>query len=549
MAGLAKAFGSGAMTNGIHDCIEDADTIFVIGTNTTENHPVMGYNIKRQVEYFGKKLVVADPRKIELTKYADVWLRQRCGSDVALLNGLMNYIITHDMHDKKFIEERTENFDKLWEVVKKFDLETTSKLTGIEQKDIAKAAELIGGANTASLLYAMGITQHTTGTDNVLSCANLQMITGNMGKPGGGVNPLRGQNNVQGACDMGGLPNVFPAYQKVIDEGAVKKFMDAWSKPNWKCTVKPKVGLTILEMFEGIEKKEVRGLYIMGENPMVSDPNIGHIAHVLNDCEFTVVQDIFLTETAQFAHVVLPACAFAEKDGTFTNSDRRVQFLNKAVQPPGVTMDDWKIISEIATRMGYEMKYKNTSEIFDELASLAPSYGGLSHERIINENGLCWPCPTPEHPGTPILHVGKFAKGLGSLNPVDFKEPAELPDSDYPLILTTGRILYHFHTATMTGHSKALKILGKEPFVEVNPALAEKMGIKEDDEVKVATRRGELKIKARITDMVDEKTIFIPFHFAEAAANILTNDAKDPVAKIPEYKVCAASLKTLVATV
>ncbi|MCD4657100.1 MAG: molybdopterin-dependent oxidoreductase, partial [Planctomycetes bacterium] len=291
------------MTNGIHDCIEDADTIFVIGTNTTENHPVMGYNIKKQVKYHGKKLVVADPRKIELAEHADVWLRQRCGTDVALLNGLMNYIITHDLHDKKFIEERTENFDKLWEVVKKFDLETTSRITGCEQKDIAKAGELIGGANVASLLYAMGITQHTTGTDNVLSCANLQMVCGNMGKPGGGVNPLRGQNNVQGACDMGGLPNVFPAYQKVIDENAVKKFMDAWSKPNWQCKLEAKVGLTILEMFESIEKKELRGLYIMGENPMLSDPNLDHVAHVLNECEFMVVQDIFLTETAAVADV------------------------------------------------------------------------------------------------------------------------------------------------------------------------------------------------------------------------------------------------------
>lgn len=537
------------MTNGIHDCIEDADTILVIGTNTTENHPVMGYNIKRQVEYFGKKLIVADPRKIELTEYADVWLRQRCGTDVALLNGLMNYIITHDLHDKKFIEERTHNFDKLWEVVQKFDLATTSQITGIPEEDIAKAGELFGRAETASLLYAMGITQHTTGTDNVLSCANLQMVCGNMGKPGGGVNPLRGQNNVQGACDMGGLPNVFPAYQKVIDEGAVKKFMDAWSQPGWECTLEPKVGLTILEMFEGIEQKKVRGLYIMGENPMVSDPNVAHVAHVLDECEFMVVQDIFLTETAHLADVVLPVCAFAEKDGTFTNSDRRVQYLNKAVEQPGVSKTDWEVIEEIATRMGYEMKYNNTSEIFDELASLAPSYGGLSHERCIKENGISWPCPTPDHPGTPILHVGKFAKGLGTFNGVEFKEPAELPDEEYPLILTTGRILYHFHTATMTGNSKALKILGKEPFVEINPVLAEKLGIKDDDVVIVATRRGELKIKSRVTEMVDEHTIFIPFHFAEAAANILTNDAKDPVAKIPEYKVCSASLKTLVATV
>ena len=534
------AFGSGAMTNSVRDCVEEANVILVIGSNTTEQHPVMGYLIKHVVEYSDTKLIVADPRKIELTEYADVWLRHRCGTDVALLNGLMNVILNEDLHDHEFVENRTENFEELKKVVSKYTPEQTEEITGVPKEKIIEAARLYSEAGRASILYSMGITQHTTGTENVLSVANLAMLTGNIGKEGTGVNPLRGQNNVQGACDMGALPPLFPGYQKVAVPEVREKFEKAWG-----VKLSASGGLTVVEMMDAATEGKIKGMYIMGENPMLSDPNIGHVEEGLKNLEFLVVQDIFLTETAELADVVLPAACFAEKDGTVTNTCRRVQLLHKAVIPPGESKQDWEIICEVSKKMGYSMSYTSPKEIMEEIASLTPSYGGIYYDRLESGDGLQWPCLDRKHPGTPILHRGAFTRGKGLFVGAEYKPPAELPDKDYPFILTTGRLLYHFHTASMTRHSKPLSAIVPEGFVEINPDDAGKFGIREGDLVEVSSRRGKIQTKARVTDRVASGIIFMPFHFAEEAANRLTNPALDPIAKIPELKVCAAAVRTL----
>jgi len=538
VAGLAKAFGSGAMTNSVRDCIEKANVIFLIGSNTTEQHPVMGCLIKHVVEYNGTKLIVADPRKIELTEYADIWLRQRCGTDVALLNGFMNVIINEGLYDNEFVENRTENFEELKRVVLKYTPEKIEDITGVPKEKIIESARLYAKADKASILFSMGITQHTTGTDNVLSTANLAMLTGNIGKEGTGINPLRGQNNVQGACDMAALPPFLPGYQKISVPEVIKKFEKAWG-----VKLPSGEGLTVMEMIDEASKGKIKGMYIMGENPMLSAPNLHHVKEGLKNLEFLVVQDIFLTETAELADIVLPGCCFAEKEGTFTNTCRRVLPLHKAVTPPGESKQDWEIICEIGKRMGYEITYSHPSEIMEEIADLTPSYGGIHYDRLDKGESLQWPCPNREHPGTPILHTEIFTRGKGLFTGIDYKPAKELPEEDYPFTLTTGRLLYHFHTATMTRHSKALDAIVPEGFVEVNPKDAEKLGIKDGEFTIVSSRRGKIKIKANITDKVDVGTVFLPFHFKEAAANLLTIDALDPVAKIPEYKVCAVKVE------
>jgi formate dehydrogenase alpha subunit len=539
VAGLAKAFGSGAMTNSIRDCVDKANVILVIGSNTTEQHPVMGYLVKHVTEYNGTKLIVADPRKTELAERADIWLRHRCGTDVALFNGLMNIILNEDLYDHEFVENRTEDFEELKKVVSKYTPEKTEEITGVPKEKLIEAARLYAQVERASILYSMGITQHTTGTDNVLSSANLAMLTGNIGKEGTGVNPLRGQNNVQGACDMGALPPFLPAYQKVAVPEVIEKFEKVWG-----VKLPTSGGLTVVEIMDAASKGKIKGLYIMGENPMLSDPNLHHVEEGLRNLEFLVVQDIFLTETAELADVVLPSCAFAEKDGTFTNTGRRVQLLHKAITPPGESKQDWEIICEVSKRMGYEMTYNHPREIMEEIASLTPSYGGMHYDRLEKE-GIPWPCPNREHPGTPILHREAFTRGKGLFTGVEYKPPKELPDKDYPFTLTTGRLLYHFHTATMTRHSKPLSAIVPEGYVEINPVDAEKLGVKDEEFIKVSSRRGEIKVKTKVTDKVDVGTVFIPFHFKEAAANYLTIDALDPVAKIPEYKVCAVKINKI----
>jgi formate dehydrogenase alpha subunit len=534
--GLSKAFGSGAMTNSIMEML-DTDCFLVTGSNTTENHPVIANYIKKAVVDRGAKLIIADPRKIDLVRHSDIWLRQRGGTDVAMLNGLMNIILQEGLHDEEFIRVRCEHFDEFKKTVEKYTPERVEKITGIAKEKLREAAIMFAEASKASIIFCMGITQHSTGTDNVLSIANLAMLTGNVGKPSTGVNPLRGQNNVQGICDVGTLPNTYPGYQAVNNPEVKKKFEEAWM-----VKLNDKVGLTAVEMMNAAKEGKLKAMYIMGDNPMVSNPDLNNVKESLEKLDFLVVQDIFLTETARLADVVLPACCFAEKDGTFTNTARRVQRVRKAVEAPGMSRLDWEIICDIACRMGYKMLYSSAAEIMDEIAKITTIYGGISYNRLKGK-GLQWPCPTKDHLGTPYLHKDKFSRGLGRFHAIEYKPPVEEPDAEYPMILTTGRVLQHFHTGTMTRRSKVLNILVPKCLVEINPADARRLRIVDGDDVKVSSRRGTIISTAKVTDRSAIGSVFIPFHFVEAAANILTNPVLDPISKIPELKVCAVKVE------
>jgi formate dehydrogenase alpha subunit len=537
VAGLAAAFGSGAMTNPISD-IEKADVILIEGSNTTENHPVLSSYVKRAVTFKGAKLIVADPRRIDITRFATLWLRLNLGTDVAFINGLMHVIIKENLFPEDYVKSRTVGFEELKKTVEKYTPEYVEEITSIPKDQLVEAARLYAQAPAASILYAMGITQHTTGTDNVKSLANLAMLCGNMGITGGGVNPLRGQNNVQGACDLGGLPNVYTGYQKVDDPAIRERMEKAWGVE--KLPEKP--GLTVTEMMEKGPEEGINCLYIIGENPMVSDPDLNHAKKTLENLKFLVVQDIFLTETAKMADVVLPSASFAEKDGTFVNTERKVQRVRKAVESPGEAREDWKIISDLSSRMGYEMDYQSAEAIMEEIAQVTPSYCGINYDRLQNE-GIHWPCPTTDHPGTPCLHVDQFTCGLGVFHALEYKPPAELPDDEYPMYLTTGRVLYQFHTGSMTMKSQGLNDLAPECFVEISAQDAESYGIEDGDLLRIVSRRGEIEAKARLSGKAVKGTIFIPFHYAKAAANKLTNAALDPTAKIPEFKVCAVHIE------
>jgi formate dehydrogenase alpha subunit len=536
VAGLAAAFGSGAMTNTIAD-IEDADVILITGSNTTENHPVISSGVKRAVTLKGTKLIVVDPRRIRITRYADKWLRQNLGTDVAWINGLMHVIIKEGLHAAEFIENRTEGFAELQKIVEKFTPDYVEQISGIPAQEIIDAARLYAQAERGCILYCMGITQHTTGTDNVKSLANLAMLCGNMGIAGGGVNPLRGQNNVQGACDMGGLPDVYTGYQKVIDPDVRQRMAEAWKVEQ----LSDRTGLKATQMIPAAHDGSLKALYVIGENPLVSDPDVNHAEKSLKNLDFLVVQDIFLNETARLADVVLPSACFAEKDGTFANTERRVQRVRKAVDPPGQAWDDWKIICEIATRMGYSMSYDNSRQIMEEISQVTPSYAGISYERIEYE-GIHWPCPTAEHPGTPILHREQFTRGKGLFHAIDYIAPAEMTDAEYPLYLTTGRLLYQYHTGTMTMRTEGLNEIAPEAFVEISPQDARKFGVEEGSRVNIDSRRGTIQARIKISRKAVAGTVFIPFHYAAAAANRLTNAALDPISGIPEYKVCAVKV-------
>jgi formate dehydrogenase alpha subunit len=524
------------MTNSI-DELREAGCIFVIGSNTTEAHPVIGLYIKEAVMKNGAELIIADPRAIDLTRFAKLYVAQKPGTDVALINAIMNVIIDEGLHDEAFIKDRTEDFENLKRILKEFTPEKAEVITTIPADKIRAAARLYAGADTASIVYSMGITQHTTGTDNVLSLANLAMLTGNVGRVSTGVNPLRGQNNVQGACDLGALPNVFGGYQSVEDSQIRVKFESAWG-----AKLSGQKGLTVVEMMHAIEKGKVRGLYIMGENPALSDPNLNRTRKALEKVDFLVVQDIFLSETAEYADVVLPSVCFAEKDGTFTNTERRVQRVRKSVSAPGQARGDWEIICEVATKMGYAMSYEGADEVMDEIADLCPIYGGISFERI-ETVGLQWPCLDKEHPGTRYLHEGMFKRGKGKFHAVEFAAAAELADKEYPFVLTTGRQLYQFHTGTMTRKSAVINQVSPTGYVEIHPDDAVELGISDGGNVEVMTRRGKVNTLARVTGNIAKGWLFMPFHFWEGPANMLTNDALDPTAKIPEFKVCSAAVK------
>ncbi len=552
MAGLAATYGSGAMSNSMDDIVEYANAMLVIGTNTTEQHPVFGTKIRQAVLKRKVKLVVADPRRIELTEFATLHIRQRPGTDVPLLNGIMHIILKNGWEDQAFIAERTEGFEEFKAVIEQYTPEMASELTGVPIEQLYQAAEILATQKPMAVMWAMGITQHITGVRNVMSLANLQMLLGNMGVPGGGVNPLRGQNNVQGACDLGGLPNVYPGYQAVTVEAARQKFEAAWGVP-----LSDQVGMTVTEMIPAAGEGKVKALYILGEDPVVSDPDSNHIRHCLETCDFIVLQEIFPTESSAFADILLPGVSFAEKDGTFTNTERRIQRVRKAIDAPGQARDDWWIIAQLATRILANGKrqvqggtfagwnYQHPSEIMAEIAALTPSYGGITYERLERGQRLQWPVPTTDHPGTPILHVGKFARGLGRFMPIEHVPPAELPDNQYPFILSTGRVLYHWHGGELTRRARGLLAVYKEPLIEVNPEDAQQLRLNGNRRVRVTSRRGSIEAEAWVTDRVPPGMVFANFHFPEAGANELTIAALDPVAKIPEYKVCAVKVEAV----
>lgn len=535
MAGLATVFGSGAMTNSIPE-IQNHDVIFVMGSNTTETHPIVGLKMKKAVRS-GAELIVADPRKIDLVRFSCLWLQHKPGTDIALLNSMMHVIVKENLIDKKFIEERTEGFEDYKKSLDKYTPSFGEKITGVPKKDIIKAAKLYGEAVKPGIYYTMGITQHKHGTENVFAIANLALMTGNLGRESTGVNPLRGQNNVQGATDMGCIPNFYPGYQKVDLEGVKQKFEMAWGTKLSK-----KIGLTATEMINSALKGNLKALYIMGENPVLSDPDIHHTIRALKKLDFLIVQDIFLTETAELADVILPAACFAEKDGTFTNTSRRVQRVRKAVEPPGEAREDSWIIMELARLLGYNMTYNYIGEVFHETGKLWPAVAGITYGRIEKE-GLHWPCPTANHPGTPYLFKGGFPRGKASFTTVTYTPSDELPDDEYPFLLSTGRQLFQYHTGSMTRKIEAINKISPEAYIEIHPDDAKHLSVNTGESVKVSSRRGSINIKARISDRMSRGVVFIPFHFKEAAANMLTNTVLDPISKIPELKVCAVKIE------
>jgi len=533
VSGLAQSFGSGAMTNSIAE-IADAALIFVIGANTTATHPVIGYLIRQAVRRGRAKLIVANPREIDLCKEASLWLRLRPGSDVALLMGMMRVIVDEKLTDDAFIRERCENYEAFRVSLARFDAATVTALTGVDRETLVAAARLYATAKPATLLYAMGITQSSHGTDNVIATANLAMLTGNVGKPSSGVNPLRGQNNVQGACDMGALPNVFPGYQAVADPAARQRFEAAWG-----VNLPAEPGITLTEILTAAYRRQIKALYVVGENPLLSEPCAGHAREALEELDFLVVQDIFLSDTARLAHVVLPAASFAEKDGTFTNTERRVQRLRPAVPSPGSAQPDWWIISQLAQKMGGKgFDYKDAEAIFDEIRRLVPSYAGISYRRL-EAGGLMWPCPAENHPGTPCLHKDTFTRGKGRFLPLEYRPPGEMPDADYPLVLTTERSLFHYHTGTMTRRVAGLNVLHPEELIEIHPRDAAALGITDGERVRVTSRRGEVTARCKVSPVTPPGVVTMSFHFAESPTNVLTSPILDPVAKIPELKVCA----------
>jgi len=535
VAGLATTLGSGAMTNAIGELL-GAEVILIFGSNPTEAHPVIGAQI-RQARKRGAKLIVVDPRVIDLAHEAEIHLKVKPGTNVALLNALMNVIITEDLLDKEYVENRTEGFDELWSVVKGYTPEKVGPICNLDPEDIKAVARLYASGDPASIVYCLGVTEHSTGTTGVMSIANLALLCGNVGKVSGGVNPLRGQNNVQGACDMGAMPTDFSGYQKVANPEVIAKFEKAWG-----VELSNKPGLTSPQVFDAIAEGDIRFLYIMGENPMITDPNLHFVEEMLKKVEFLVVQDIFLNETTELADVVLPATCFAEKEGTFTNTERRVQRIRKAVSAPGESRHDWEIVSQVMERLGFKNNFTSAKEVMDEVASLTPSYGGYSYERLDREQPQ-WPCPDKDHPGTPTLHVGKFARGERAIfKPSEYKPSAELPTEDFPLILSTGRMLYHYHSTTMTGRTEGIMNIAGEAYVEISPEDAIKAGIADGDRVKVSSPRGEIEATARVTEKLSKGVIYMPMHWPDGAVNWLTSSHVDPITHTPEYKVCAAKV-------
>ena len=525
------------MTNHIED-MGNAGCIMSIGSNTTAAHPIIGFKVKQAAQQ-GTKLIVVNPREIKLVRHADLWLRIKPGTDVALVMGMIRWILDEGLQDQKFIDDKCENFEALKESLKDFPLERVSEITEIPAEQIIAAAKMYAGSGPSAILYTLGITEHTHGTDAVMSLANLAMITGNVGKPGCGVNPLRGQNNVQGACDMGALPNLFPGYQSVTNPDIRAKFEKAWG-----CTLNPQPGITLTAMYKAAGEKKLKAFYLIGEDPVLSEPDMNHTIESLKSLGFLVVQDIFMSETAKLADVVLPAAGFASDDGTFTNTERRIQRVRKAVPAPGEAKPDWEIGCMIACKMGVKgFDYSHPSQIWAEMASLSPSMSGISYERLEEEMSLQWPCTSSTHPGTCILHTENFTRGKGKFIPLSYRPSAEVTDTEYPLILTNERSIYHYHTGTMTRKVPGLNRLRNEELVEINPFNAESLGIRDGDWVTVTSRRGTVDSKAKVTTDSPPGVVCMTFHFSESPTNALTNSACDPISQTPEYKVCAVNIK------
>ena len=533
--GLITTLGSGAMTNPIKD-FRNSDALFVTGSNTTEAHPVMGAFMRRAVKE-GTKLIVADPVRIPLAEIADVYLQIKPGTSHALSNGMLHVIFKEGLEDKEYIEKFTEGIDELKELVKKYTPEYTAEICGVSADDIVKAARIYGGAGAASVLYCMGITQHVNGAVNVFGMSNLVLATGNLGKPGGGINPIRGQNNVQGACDMGALPIVYTGYQMVTNPDAQKKFEDAWG-----VALSPDNGLTSTKAIPAVLEDKIKMLYIVGENPVISDANANHAIEALKKA-FLVVQDIFLTETADLADVVFPAACFAEKDGTFANSERLVQRIRKAVEPKG--LPDWEIIMKLMNKMGYQCHYSTAEDIYNEMRMLTPQYAGITYKRIEENDGLVWPCPTEDHMGTPILHTAGPARGKGLFKAVEWEASPEMGNDEYPILMTTNRLQHHYHTRTMTGKTKAIDEYYPDGFIMINPEDARAWGIAQGDAVKVSSPRGSVKTRAVVTGNVKKGTAAMPFHWSEGANVLTCSDVLDPVCEIPGLKLTGVKIEKI----
>lgn len=542
VAALLEGIGSGAVTNVVRD-VARADVALITGCNPTENHPVAASFIKEAAAK-GTKLIVINPRRPDIADYAALYLQPRSGTDVALYNGMMHVLINEDLVDMAFVRERTEGFEALKEMVGGYPPARVEEITGVPAPKIMEAARMFGAANAAMVFWGMGISQHVNGTNNARCLIALAMLTGNVGKPGTGLHPLRGQNNVQGASDAGLIPMMYPDYQSVEDPAIRAKF-EKW----WGVDLSPNKGLTVTEIMHAALGKEIKGMYIMGENPFISDPDSNMVRQALSALDFLVVQDIFLTETAEFADVILPSSAFMEKEGTFSNTDRRVQIGRPALKMPGEARQDWELICEMGTRMGYPMGYGSVSEVFDEFAACTSAYSTLSYKNL-GATGKWYPCPDPENSeGESIVFSETFPSGKARLVPAEALNPDELPDAEYPLLLNTGRVLEHWHTGVMTRRSSTLHAIQPEAFVEMHPQDAADLKVGEGDWVRVASRRGEIVIKVRLSDKAMPGSVFVPMHFREAAANVLTNPKVDPWGKIPEFKVSAVQVSAYVGPV
>lgn len=542
---LQMAIGSSAMSNTAAEVI-DNDVFIVTGSNTAETHPIIALQMKAAVKKYGARLIVVDPRRVEMVNYATLWLPEKPGTDVPVFSAMAHVIIKEKLYNEQFIRQRTEGFAEFAQSMEKFTPEYAESISGVDRNLIIEAARMYATARNAAIYWALGIPEHSHGTDNAMSLIHLALLTGHIGRRGTGLNPLRGQNNVQGASDSGAMPWHYPGYMPVDNPANAEKWERAWNiEPGG---LSRKLGLTTTEILSAVGPGGVRSLYIMGENPMMSEPNLNHTRHQMENLEFLVAQDLFINESGAFADVFLPAASWAEKDGTFTNTDRRVQRVRRAIPPRGQARADWEIICDLARRIEARLGRPNTafwdyshpSEVLEEMGSVVPEYAGVKYWRI-EKQGLQTPVWDDEHPGTPFLFAESFPRGKGKFHPLDYRPAVEMPDDEYPFILTTGRVLEHWHGGSLTRNSQ-LDDLYPEALVEVNPADAARLGISDNQAVRVSSRRGSIVLRTKVTYKTTMGVLFIPFHFAEAAANLLTIDALDPLAKIPEYKACAVRL-------